>query len=134
MARIFNNTQEIFDYFLGAANIEVWPTEGTEPIKIQITDLLTWASLNTMKKYEAYEVDYFDDTHVYMTCVGELGDDVNCSLTNNDWWMNTGQKDQMLIDYLSDPANVRFTDCRTVDQLPTEFLTAAEKAAKQTEQ
>jgi hypothetical protein len=69
-----------------------------------------------------------------MTCVGELGDDVNCSLTNNDWWVEIGQKDQMLIDYLNDPQNVRFTDCRTVEQLPNEFLTAAEKAEKQIEQ
>ncbi len=93
-----------------------------------------------------YVADYLEPIkHADKFSIGTVWIDENERLTWSEWWEDSrvvspaeqappwgrDLKDYLLCEYLNDPQNVRFTDCRTVDQLPTEFLTAAEKAAKQ---
>ncbi len=114
--------QELYDYTLTPAGlIQVWPTEGAEPYEFPITDLLAWASLEKMKKYETDEVEYFDETYVYVIVLDEFGDDMILPMRISYWWDEIGAKDRLLIDYL----NSEITGRR--DSIPAAFATEQEK-------
>ena len=135
-----SNFTEIYDHYLGPVNIEVWPTEtaGPAPITIEAAGFFAWLVL------KGYATDYhFVDQRLIAIDVTP-DNEFPIWETWAEWWADprvisqpgkftstTNLLDALLCEYLNDPTNVRFTDCRTVADLPTEFLTAAEKAAKQ---
>ena len=131
-----SNYKDLYAYFLGGGNIEVWPTEGADKITIEAAAFFAWL---TVRGY-AYDYSAYPEYN-------EIWVDEDSLLTWAEWWADprvisqpgkfnatTNLLDALLCMYLNDPANERFTDCRTVADLPTEFLTPAEKVAKQTEQ
>ena len=132
------NYSNLYDYFLGPVNIEVWPTEGADPITIEASAFFAWLDV----KCYVYESDSYGAVALYQDVDGvviweswaEWWADPRVISKPGEFTSTTNLLDALLCEYLNDPANPRFSDCRTVDQLPTEFLTAAEKVAKQTEQ
>ena len=132
-----SNYKDLYDYGLTGANIEVWPTEtdGPAPITIDAAAFFAWLDV----KCYVYESDSDGAVALYQDVDGvviweswaEWWNDPRVISKPGEFESDKGLLGQLLCMYLNDPQNVRFTDCRTVDQLPEKFLTAAEKAAKQ---
>ena len=135
-----SNYKDLYDYGLTGANIEVWPTEtdGPAPITIDAAAFFAWLYI------QGYIADFDLETTIIRKVALHIDDEgFPVFETFTEWWHDprvisqpgkftstTNLLDALLCEYLNDPANERFTDCRTVDQLPTEFLTAVEKLAK----
>lgn len=129
-----SNFTELYDYALTGDNIQVWPTEESDMITIEAAAFFAWLDV----KCYIIESDSVGNVALYQNADGEP-----IWETWNEWWADArvisqpgkfdGKRDlldQLLCDYLNDPVNVRYADCRTVADLPTEFLTSAEKAGK----
>lgn len=130
-----SNYKDLYDYFLSRINIEVWPTENSDMITIEAAAFFAW--LDT----RGYVCDHLPQRRCI--ALDYTGENDQVWETYAEWWadprvihgphlfpLTVDLKGELLCEYLNDPANERFTDCRTVDQLPTEFLTSAEKAGK----
>ena len=133
--------QNLHDYALTGVNIRVWPESNLgDDILIEAAAFFAWLD----KAGYVYGAGHNYQNNVCVTTYGQEPN-LNCVWeTYAEWWADPrviskpgefdgdkGLLGQLLCMYLNDPANERFTDCRTVADLPSAFLTAAEKAAKQ---
>ncbi len=135
--------QNLHDYALTGVNIRVWPESNLgDDILIEAAAFFAWLYI------QGYIADFDLETTIIHKVALHIDDEgFPVFETFTEWWADPrviskpgefdsdkGLLEQLLCMYLNDPQNVRFTDCRTVADLPSAFLTAAEKAAKQTEQ
>lgn len=130
------NFQNLYDYGLTGDNIQVWPTEESDMITIEAAAFFAWLV------FKGYATDYhFVDQRLIAIDVTP-DNEFPIWETWAEWLADPrvisqpgkfdGKRDlldQLLCEYLNDPANTTFGR-RTVDNLPTEFLTSAEKAGK----
>lgn len=127
------------DYGLQGAYISACPAENQPSVHIDQADFAVWLWL------AGYILDYSDDSELATLEVA-----LNATLDGFPIWEpfanwlaeptvihnplrpvpSTGLLDYLLEQYLANPANPRFNDVRGIDDLPEQFLTAAEKAAK----
>ena len=128
--------QNLHDYALTGVNIRVWPESNLgDDILIEAAAFFAWLDV----KCYVYESDSDGAVALYQDVDGvviweswaEWWNDPRVISKPGEFDSDKGLLGQLLCKYLNDPQNVRFTDCRTLDDLPTEFLTAAEKVAKQ---
>lgn len=133
-----SNFKNLYDYGLTGANIKVTPTPWDDPLTIEAAAFFAWLYI------QGYVADFdLETTRIHKVALHIAGEGFPVFETFAEWWADPrvihkpgefdsdkGLLGQLLCRYLNDPQNVRFTDCRTVSDLPNEFLTPAEKAAK----
>lgn len=114
-----SNYKNLYDYFLGGGNIEVWPTEGADKITIEADDFFGFLR---QKDYIAAHApgeialngNGYEPEELIWEGSAEWWNDPRVISQPGKFTAITNLLDALLCEYLNDPANVRLNDCRTV--------------------